>query len=389
MMSRAAPVYLDHNATTPIDPAVRAAMAPYLDRYFGNPSSAHRLGREARRGIDEAREAVARLIGAAPAEIVFTSGGSESLALAILGSARARGRPGHVVTSPTEHPAVLTACRELERQGHRVTALPVDGDGRVETAALERALAADTFLVAIMLANNETGVLQPVRELARIARAHGALFLTDAVQAVGKIPVGVADLGVDMLSIAGHKLYAPKGVGALYMRNGVSLERILSGGHQERDLRPGTENVAGIVGLGCACRIASDEVKETAQLVRGLREELWSRLHASCPECVRNSLEDACLPNTLHVSFPGLDGESLVIGLDLEGVQVSSGAACASGAREPSHVLAAMGMERERALGSLRLSLGRRTTAAQIARAVRTVAAVARSVRAARQEPAR
>ena len=368
------PIYLDHNATTPLARELEKPMAQAARELYGNPSSAHRLGREARRLVDESRERVARLIGCAAPDVVFTSGGSEANSLAILGSARAHGKPGHVITCATEHPAVLAAVDDLVAQGHRATRLPVDRAGRASAEAFERALEPDTFLATVMLANNETGTLQPIAEMARVARARGVVFHTDAVQAMAKVPVRVGELGVDLLSMAGHKFYAPKGVGALYARRGVPLARVLAGGHHERDLRPGTENVAGIVGLGLACELAGGLLESEMTRQRDLRERLFALLSRAEPDVVRNSPEDGCLPNTLHVSFPGVDAEGLTIALDLDGVYVSAGAACASGAREPSHVLAAMGVPRELALSSLRLSVGRGTTLAQVKAAARLIA---------------
>lgn len=367
-------IYLDHNATTPLARELEKPMAQAARELFGNPSSAHRLGREARRLIDESRERVAKLLGCGAPDVVFTSGGSEANSLAILGSAKAHGKPGHIITCATEHPAVLAAVDDLVRQGNRATRLPVDRAGRVSPDAFERALEEDTYFASIMLANNETGTIQPIAEMARIAHRRGVVFHTDAVQAMAKIPVRVGELEVDLLSMAGHKFYAPKGVGALYAKRGVPLQRVLAGGHQERDLRPGTENVAGIVGLGHACELAGRLLDSEMARQGSLRDELWALLKKAEPDVVRNSPAEGCLPNTLHVSFPGVDAEGLTIALDLEGVYVSAGAACASGAREPSHVLAAMGVPRELALSSLRLSLGRATTSAHVKAAARAIA---------------
>lgn len=366
-------IYLDHNATTPLARELERPMLQAARELFGNPSSSHRLGREARRLIDESRERVAALLGCQATNVVFTSGGSEANSLAILGSAKAHNKPGHVITCATEHPAVLAAVDDLVKQGHRATRLPVDRAGRVSPEAFERAIEEDTFFATVMLANNETGTIQPIAEIARIAHQRGIVVHTDAVQAMGKVPVRVGDLGCDLLSMAGHKFYAPKGVGALFAKRGVPIQRVLAGGHQERDLRPGTENVAGIVGLGLACELAGRLLEGEMARQSALRDELWELLKRGEPALVRNSPAEGCLPNTLHVSFPGVDAEGLTIALDLEGVYVSAGAACASGAREPSHVLAAMGVPRELALSSLRLSLGRASTSAQVKSAARTI----------------
>ncbi|MBI4862290.1 MAG: cysteine desulfurase [Candidatus Riflebacteria bacterium] len=379
-------IYLDYNATTPVDPLVREAMEPYLGRLFGNPSSAHRPGQMARRGIEEARESVARLLGCEPGEIIFTSGGSEADALALLGTARARNAPGHVIAVSTEHPAVLGAFEELERLGHRATRLAVSSDGAVSPESLETAIEPGTFLASVMLANNETGWIQPIPQLASLARERGIVFHTDAVQAAGKLPVRAGELGVDLLSLSAHKLYGPKGIGALYVRSGTRLGRILAGGSQERGLRPGTENVPGIVGLGAAAALATERLGQESARIRALRESLWARLAAAVPGILRNSVLESCLPNTLHISLPGLASESLVVALDLEGVYVSGGAACHSGAHEPSHVLRAMGLERSRALSSLRLSLGRFTSDDDVAEASRRIAHVVGRMREAHGE---
>ncbi|WP_225823497.1 cysteine desulfurase family protein [Streptomyces naphthomycinicus] len=363
-----APVYLDHNATTPVDPRVAEAMTPYLTRYFGNPSSSHSYGAEPRRALAEARALVAALIGARPAEIVFTASGSEANLLALRGAVLASGRSRpHMITQATEHPAVLETARALRRlHGARVTVLPVDGDGLVDPGALAAALTEETVLVSVMAANNETGALQPVTELARLARAHGALFHCDAAQAAGKIPLDVREPDVDLLTVVGHKMYAPKGIAALYVRDGVRLEPVVHGGGQEKGLRAGTENVALAVGLGVAARLAGEELAEGAPArTAALRDDLHRRLTAALPGRVRlNGPENRRLPNTLHVSVEGALGHELLDAADE--IAASTGSACHSGRHSPSPVLTAMGLARDRALGALRLSLGRWTTARNV-----------------------
>ncbi len=358
-------VYLDNNATTPVDPAVRGAMAPYLEAGWGNPSSLHRHGREAHEAVEAARRLVAGLIGARPRRLVFTGGGSETNNLALKGLALAAGPGAHLITSAVEHPSVLATCRFLEDTGWRVTYLPVDADGRVRPHDLRRAMAGDTCLVSIMLANNETGAIQPVGELAAVARERGVAFHTDAVQAVGKIPVDVEALGVDLLTLSAHKLHGPKGVGALYLRKGMAPQPLVHGGGQEGGLRAGTENVAGIVGLGRAAALAGEWIARR-EAVRGRRDRLEAGLMALVPGARRNGPAGERLPNTLNLTLPGLRGESLVIALDHHGVAASAGSACKSGSPEPTHVLTAMGLDDEAAHCSLRLSLAHDTDDAAI-----------------------
>ena len=354
------PIYLDYNATTPLLPEVVEAMLPYLREHFGNPSSGHVYGQRARDAVENARAQVAGLLGAAAAEIVFTSGGTESNNLAILGAARSVRPRKHVITTRIEHPAAAEPCRLLERRGWEVTWLAVDATGRVADDQVMGVLRDETALVTVMHANNETGVIQPVAEVARAVRAAGGLTHTDAAQSAGKIPVRVDDLGVDLLSIAGHKLYAPKGVGALYVREGTSLEPLQRGAGHERGLRPGTENVASIVGLGVACEIAGRTLAEEADRVRRLCRLLWEGLAAEIPGLVLNGHPRDRLPNTLNVRLPGvLSTEVLHLAPE---IAASTGSACHTGSEHPSAVLAAMGIEREAALGSVRLSLGRQTT---------------------------
>ncbi|MFF8952571.1 cysteine desulfurase family protein [Streptomyces sp. NPDC014940] len=357
------PVYLDHNATTPVDPRVAQAMAPYLTEFFGNPSSGHSYADPPRRALTEARERVAALIGAAPGEIVFTASGSEADLLALRGAVLASGRPRpHVITQATEHPAVLETCRALARlHGTRVTVLPVGREGLVEPADLAAALTEDTVLVSVMAANNETGALQPVAELTGLAHASGALFHCDAAQAAGKVPLDVRALGVDLLTVVGHKMYAPKGTAALYVRDGVRLEPIVYGGGQERGLRAGTENVALAVALGAAARLAAAELADgTPARVAALRDDLHRRLTEGLPGRVHlNGPGRQRLPNTLNVSVDGVLGHELLGAA--RRIAASTGSACHSGVHTPSPVLTAMGLDPARALGAVRLSLGRWT----------------------------
>ena len=378
------PIYLDYNATTPVDPQVADAALPYLTTQFGNPSSAHGYAAQPRRAIAAAREAIAALIGAAPGEIVFTAGGSEADTLAIRGAVLARGAPAgaQVITQPTEHPAVLETCAALARlRGAEVTYLPVGADGRVDPRALAAAITPITVLVSIMTANSETGVLQPIRELARIAREHGVLFHTDASQAVGKIGIDVRALGVDMLTIAGHKMYAPKGIGALYIRAGVQLEPLVYGGGQERGLRSGTENVALTVALGAAARLAAAELAcGGPQRLRELRDLLHRRLDEQLPGLVRlNGHPAERLPGALNISITGVRGDQLLAATP--GIAAATGSACHAGSAEPSPVLLAMGHDKDRASSALRLTTGRWTTRDDAEAAAAAIADTARRLR--------
>jgi cysteine desulfurase len=369
------PIYLDYNATTPVDPAIVEAKLPYLSSHFGNPSSSHGYGHRAHEAVDRARRQVAGLLGCAPDEIIFTGGGSESDNLAIRGIALARKERGnHIITQVTEHPAVLNTCRALERlHGFRVTYLPVDEYGRVNLAHVEAATGDSTVLITMMHANNETGTLQPLREIAEIAHRHGALLHTDAAQSVGKIPTLVNELGVDLLTVAGHKLYAPKGIGALYVRRGLQLEPIIYGGGQESGRRAGTENVAFMVALGAACALASAQLPESAVRLRTLRDRLQSRLEQELPGRIHlNGHESQRLPNTLNISVEGVIGEEVLAAIpEIAG---STGSACHEGNTDPSPVLMAMGRKREAALGALRLTLGRWSTEEEVERAARLLA---------------
>jgi cysteine desulfurase len=359
-------VYLDYNATTPVAPEVLDAMLPYFTHAYGNASSIHSPGQEARLAVENARESVASLIGAKPAEIVFTSGGTEADNLAIFGMAA--GAPGkrHVITSAIEHHAVLHACEKLQSDGIDVTFLTVGSDGIVDPKDVRRALRPETALISVMHANNELGTIQPIAEIGSIAREADIYFHTDAVQTAGKLPIDVNSLGVDLLSISAHKIYGPKGTGALFVKSGTRLEPILFGGHHERDRRPGTENVAGIVGMGRASAIAARSVIDGASRIAMLRDRLENSLLSAIPQCHVNGRRDMRTANTSNMTFSFAEGESLVIALDLRGVACSTGAACSSGAVEPSHVLKAIGLSPEDGRSSVRFSLGRETTAAEI-----------------------
>jgi cysteine desulfurase len=375
----AAPIYLDYNATTPIDPAVAEAMLPFLYGHFGNPSSAHTFGTSARRAVETARAQLASLLGCRTEEIVFTSGGTESNNTVIRGAAASlRDRGRHIVTSAIEHPAILEPCAALEAEGYRVTYLPVDASGRVDPEELRRALSEETVLVSVMHANNEVGTVQPIAELAAVARERGVLFHTDAAQSLGKIPVDVAALGVDLLSVAGHKLYAPKGVGALFVRAGRSLPRFVLGGGHEANRRAGTENVLEIVGLGKAAELAARSLREGAARARLLRDRLERRLEERLGDLRVNGDPENGLPNTLSVCFAGVDASALVAEVG-DRVAVSAGAACHAAGVELSTVLQAMGVPVQEAMGTVRFSVGRPTTEAEIDAAAEIVSeAVAR-----------
>jgi len=370
-------IYLDYNATTPIDPRVAEAMRPFLSGGFGNPSSTHAEGRKAKSALEEARRGVARCLGCSPSEVVFTSGGSESNNLAIRGLVEARGG-GHVITSAVEHPAVLEVVLALEIDRRiTLTIVGVDRFGRVDPEAVVAALRDDTVLVTLMLANNEVGTLQQVREVAALCRERGVATHTDAAQAIGKVPVSVTDLGVDLLSVAGHKLYAPKGVGALYVRDGVEILPQIRGAGHELGRRAGTENVLLAVGLGIACELAQDEVTEEQVRLADLRGRLAAGLRAGCGDLVEHGHPDDRLPNTLSVALPGSDANGLVENL-AEELAVSAGSACHSGATMISYVLQAMGVEPEFARSTIRLSVGRFTTEEEIERAVELIITAAK-----------
>jgi cysteine desulfurase NifS len=361
-------VYLDNNATTAVDPDVLEAMLPFLRQEWGNPSSIHTLGSHARNAVEDARRRVAQALNCTARRVVFTGGGSEADTLAIHGAVRAnRDRGGHLVTTAIEHPAVLNAFRALAEDGLELTVLPVNSEGVLEPETLERALRPDTVLVSVMLANNETGAIQPVPDLARIARQRGALFHTDAVQALGKLPLDVEDIGADLLSISAHKVHGPKGIGALYVRRGVAIRPVIFGGGQEQGLRAGTENVPGIVGFGKACEQAQKRMNEgEMERLASQRDRLEKGIRALIPEARRNGPAGRRLPNTLNLTLPGVRGESLVLFLDRKGISFSSGSACKSGHPEPSHALLAMGVSAEEAHCAVRFSLGWRNNAEDI-----------------------
>jgi cysteine desulfurase len=356
---------MDYNATTPVRPEVLEAMLPFYREQFGNPSSVHWAGRAVSGAVEKAREQVARLINCSPAEIVFVSCGSEGDNMAIKGTAQAlREKGDHIITTSVEHPAVLNTCEYLEKQGFRVTYLPVDRDGMLDLAELEAAITDKTVLISVMWGNNETGNLFPIEEIGAIARKYKVRFHTDAVQAVGKVSVDVQKAGVDLLVLSGHKIGAPKGIGAIYIRRGTKMNALIHGGHQERNRRAGTHNVAGIAGLGVACELAGVEMAETATKVRKLRDRLEQGILGSIPEVKLNGHPDPDkrLPNTLNVSFAYIEGESLLLNFDMKGIAASSGSACTSGSLEPSHVMGAMCVDVVLAHSSTRFSLGPDTT---------------------------
>jgi cysteine desulfurase NifS len=355
-------IYLDNNATTQVDDAVREAMIPYLSADAGNPSSIHQTGKIAREALENARRQVAMLINAQPRRIVFTGGGSEADNLAIKGAVFAmRDKGNHIITTAVEHPAVLGACKYLERYGYRVTYLDVNGDGWLDPEKLRNAVTEDTIFVSIMMANNEVGTILPIKELSSICHEKGILFHTDAVQAVGKIKVDIQELDVDMLSLSGHKFHAPKGVGVLYIRKGIELEPLVHGGKQESGIRAGTENIPAIVGLGKAAELVTSTLRDFERIC-DLRDKLEEGVRNLVPEAVLNGHQENRLPNTLNITLPGLRGESIVIALDQRGISLSSGSACKSGSPEPTHVLIAMGRTEEEAHCSVRFSLSRYTT---------------------------
>lgn len=368
--------YFDHNATTPVSPEVLETAVECLGQVYGNASSIHHFGQAAKQRLEMARRQAAALIGCQPREIVFVSGGTEADNLALFGTVRSAKRVSrHVVTTAIEHPAVLNACAQLEREGVAVTYVPVGADGIVDPDDIRRALRADTVLISAMHANNELGTVQPLAEIAAIARAEGVCFHVDGVQALGKIPVDVDALGMDLYSVTGHKIYAPKGIGALYVRRGTRLGAIQFGGHHERDRRPGTENVPGAAAFGCAAALAEARLETEARRLGELRDRLESAILERIPRTGVNGHRTSRTPNTANIYFDGLEGEALVIALDLRGFAVSSGAACSSGAVEPSHVLTAIGLTAERARASIRFSLGRANTVEQVDALVEAVAA--------------
>ena len=356
-------IYFDHNATTPMDREVLDTMLPYFVENFGNPSSIHSPGQQARKAVEHAREQVAALLGSRAADITFTSGGTESDNLAILGLLGADERPRkHIITTQIEHSAVLQTCRALEAQGVEVTYLPVNADGLVDVNEIRRAIRPETLLISVMHANNELGCIQPIEKIGRIAAEADVYFHVDAVQSAGKIPIHVDELGADLLAISAHKIYGPKGVGAIFVRKGTRIKPVLFGGKDGRNHRPGTENVAGIVGLGKAAELAMNKLQAEGARLAGLRDRLEKGLLAAVPNSRVNGGHAPRTPNTANLTFSFIEGESMVIALDLKGIACSTGAACSSGATEPSHVLTAIGLPAELARGSMRFSLGRLNT---------------------------
>lgn len=376
-------IYLDYAATTPTHPEVVEEMLPFFNQIYGNPSSIYQLSQRAKRAIEKAREKVADLLNARPEEITFTSGGTEADNMALKGIAFAnRKRGNHIVTSKIEHHAVLNTCRWLEKQGFKVTYISVDKYGVVDLDELKQSLTDKTILISIMHANNEVGTVEPILEIATIARERGIYFHTDAVQTVGKIPVDVKSLGVDSLSLSGHKIYGPKGIGALYIKKGTRIDPVIHGGHHERNKRAGTENVPGIVGLGKACEIAMQEMNLEANRVGKLRDMLYQGLKEKIDEIILNGHPQKRLPGILNICVKYVEGESMLINLDLEGIYASSGSACTSGSLEPSHVLLAMGIPPEISHGSLRFSLGKDTREEDIERVIEVLPPIVKKLRA-------
>jgi cysteine desulfurase len=362
-----AAIYLDHAATTMVRPEVRDAMLPYLGEAFGNPSSIHQFGQRARMAIDQSRDIIARSIGAAFEEIVFTSGGTEADNLALAGAVFAKGgKRAHIVTSAIEHEAILKTAEFLEHLGNRVSRVGVDKTGMVAPEVVEAEIGADTVLVSVMHANNEVGTIEPIRDIAAIAHLHGIPFHSDAVQTFGQLPVDVDDLAVDMLSLSAHKIYGPKGVGALYIRHGTQIEPLIHGGGQERERRSGTENVAGIVGFAEAVRLMIDERAETSDRVRAMRDAWLKSAAEQIPGISLNGAPEARLANNINISVPNIEGEAILLNLDIAGIAVSSGSACTAGSIEPSHVLVAMGLPDHLVRSAVRITMGRTTTPEQM-----------------------
>lgn len=375
-------IYLDNAATTAVSQPVMEAMLPYYMQVYGNPSSIHSTGRDAKKAVERARRQVAATLGCSAQEIYFTAGGSESDNWALKGAAFAHQEKGkHIITTQIEHHAILHTCQWLEKQGWQVTYLPVDADGFVTAQQVENALRPDTVLVSVMAANNEIGTLEPVAEIGALCHERGVLFHTDAVQAVGAIPLDVEALHADMLSLSAHKFHGPKGIGALYIRKGVKIDPLIHGGAQERGHRAGTENLPGIVGLGKAIELAEEGLAENAARMTVLRNRLISGLTAAIPNMRINGTMDKRLPNNVNVSFAGIEGEAVLLRLDLEGIAASSGSACTAGSLDPSHVLTAIGLTRDEAKGSLRLTLGTDTTQADVDEVVKKLPGIVASLR--------
>ncbi|MBE0431861.1 cysteine desulfurase NifS [candidate division WOR-3 bacterium] len=382
MKNGARQIYLDNNATTPVDPRVFETMRPYFSEIAGNPSSIHSAGQQARRAIEEARARTAALLGCRVEEIYFTSGGTESNNITIKGTALAQDKRKKIIASAIEHHAVLEPCIYLRRFGFELVKIPVDQHGTVDLDSLGRALDDNALLVSVMHANNEVGTIQPIQEISKLAHQHGALFHTDAVQTAGKIPVDVQAMGIDMLSLSGHKFYGPKGAGALFARRGIRFDPLVHGGHHERNKRAGTENVPGIAGLGKACEIAASDMAEEELRIRGLRDRLWQGIQGAITEIRLNGHPDQRLSGTLNFSVRYVEGESMLLKLDQEQICASSGSACTSGSLEPSHVLLAMGLPHDLAHGSLRFSLGRFNTEADIDRVIEVLPSIVDQLRA-------
>jgi cysteine desulfurase len=373
---------MDHSATSPVDPKVFEAMKPYFTNEFGNASTLYSLGRNAKNAMESARQEVATIIGADPKEIIFTSGGTESDNIAILGTARKlKNKGNHIITSDIEHPAVEETCKYLEKNGYKITYLPVYKEGIVRVKDLEDAITDETILITIMHANNEIGTIQPIAEIGKIANERGIYFHTDAVQTVGKIPVNVIEMNVDMLSLSSHKLYGPKGIGALYIKKGVRIEPLMYGGGHERGFRPGTENIPGIVGLGKACSIANQNIEDNARKLTNLRNKLIDAVLEQNKDSYLNGHRTKRLPNNANFRFDAIEGESLILHLDFKGIAASTGSACSSTKLEASHVLLAIGLEKEEAHGSLRISLGIENTEEDIDYAITAIKEVVEKLR--------
>ncbi len=378
-----AKIYMDNSATTKPDPEVVSAMLPYFNEYFGNASSLHSFGQEAAGALNRSRQQVADLLGAQPDEIIFTSGGTESDNLALKGIAYLKKNAGkHIITSVVEHPAILNTCKNLQDNGFKVTYLPVDDQGLIDPNDVEDAIIDDTILISIMHANNEIGTIQPIEDISRLAHEKGVLVHTDAVQSIGKIPVNVDDLGVDMLSLSAHKIHGPKGVGALYVRKGTRLESLIHGGGHERGKRSGTENIPGIVGLAKAAELAGQRLEKDAVHLANLRDAAITKILGSISESYLNGHPTQRLPNNVHLRFSYVEGESLLMMLNMKGVAVSTGSACSSKSLEPSHVLATLGIPPEQIHGSLRITLGRENTMDEVDYVVENLVEIVTKLRA-------
>ena len=375
-------IYVDNAATTKIEEAVLEEMLPYLKEEYGNPSSIYALGRRARKAIEIAREQVAKVIHAKPNEIYFTGCGSEADNMALKGIIYANQKKGnHIITSQIEHPAILDTCKMLEKQGYTVNNVPVDENGIIQLETLEKAITEKTILISVMFANNEIGTIQPIKEISKIAKKYGILFHTDAVQAVGNIEIDVQELGIDILSMSGHKFHGPKGVGALYVRSGVTFEKFMNGGHQERNKRAGTENVASIVGMGKAITLANEHLEENRQKMEELRECYFEQITQRVPYIKVNGDRKNRLPGNANISFQFIEGESLLLNLDMKGICASSGSACTSGSLDPSHVLLAIGLPHELAHGSLRVTFSKDNTKEEVDYIVNSIVEIVEKLR--------